>query len=645
MTTGTPDFLSKLIQLRTLAQGRRAAWQQRQPVKRYHLPGQHDQQSHGGDGGGEYNRAGEVVSGMRVRPFVPNQDSIAASLTDYEILPGIREVPLALFDPGYKPVHDARTVALAEHIKESGEINPLIVAVDGKGPYIIEGGHRFDAMYLLGVRSFPAMVVIDKEAEAPKFKYARKSAYHLPGQHDQQRHAGDDGGKDGNSSLRQKIEGRIIGYHGTRADFIEFENISGDMGIHFGSDKFQARQRLSDTKFIGAVKGEGRILEKELLISNPLDLGDAGDWTNPISVAKQLLKKQVLSKQEFGAIQKRKDTIYRQIDLRYKIVKEDYVYPHNIGDFKSEADRIRYRQELDSFFASEIAKLRGAVRTKGYDGIKYKNTTEGMKSGDSSYIVFDKSQIRDVASFGSFSLPKTKKFAYALSTPANAYRLALMGFDFEPGQLPTMREKFKAYLEEHGYHLPGQHEQQSHAGDDGSISNDEHEALDDYRDVGIDLNMALRAGKSTGILKSSVVGARTNVDTAQMVERLDSLIAKSHLRNDVTLYRGMALNDLEAAERLNPGVVIRDKGYASFSSSLSVADEFLTDKDKVPVLIEFRAKRGDTAYRIPVTEGFDNEDEVIYPRNAGFRVVSSARMVRRIGKVHYGIRRVVVEKI
>jgi hypothetical protein len=161
-------------------------------MRKYHLPGQHDQQTHAGDdegNGGEYNRAGKVVSGLKVRSFVPNQDSIAASLTDYEILPGIREVPLASFDPQYQPVRDDRTKALAEQIKASGEINPLIVAVDSKGPYIIEGGHRFDAMYLLGVRSFPAMVVIDKEADVPRFKYAHK--YHLPGEHDQQSHAGD----------------------------------------------------------------------------------------------------------------------------------------------------------------------------------------------------------------------------------------------------------------------------------------------------------------------------------------------------------------------------------------------------------------------------------------------------------------------
>ena len=36
-----------------------------------------------------------------------------------------------------------------------------------KGPYILEGGHRFDALKLLGKKSFPALVVIDTSEEKP----------------------------------------------------------------------------------------------------------------------------------------------------------------------------------------------------------------------------------------------------------------------------------------------------------------------------------------------------------------------------------------------------------------------------------------------------------------------------------------------
>ena len=111
---------------------------------------------------------GDKVDGRVVRKHVPNTDSIAASLDDYTSL-GVREIPVALFDASYvdsitpKTV-DNRTTALVDQIAESQELNPLIVAVDSKGAYIIEGGHRFDALILSGARSFPALLVIDNTA-------------------------------------------------------------------------------------------------------------------------------------------------------------------------------------------------------------------------------------------------------------------------------------------------------------------------------------------------------------------------------------------------------------------------------------------------------------------------------------------------
>jgi hypothetical protein len=39
----------------------------------------------------------------------------------------------------------------------------LIVAIDKQGPYILEGSTRIDALYNLGVKTFPALVVYDKD--------------------------------------------------------------------------------------------------------------------------------------------------------------------------------------------------------------------------------------------------------------------------------------------------------------------------------------------------------------------------------------------------------------------------------------------------------------------------------------------------
>jgi hypothetical protein len=116
-------------------------------------------------------KAGSTVDGRTVRASIPNQDSIGASLNDYEVLPGVREVPLDAFETKGKPKYATvnardRAQSLAEQIKASGEINPLIVVEDKDGYYILEGGHRFDALRELGAKSFPALVV--KDLEAPR---------------------------------------------------------------------------------------------------------------------------------------------------------------------------------------------------------------------------------------------------------------------------------------------------------------------------------------------------------------------------------------------------------------------------------------------------------------------------------------------
>ncbi len=115
-----------------------------------------------------YPRAGAVVSGLTVAPgLVPNTESISAGFYEWHELPGLREVPMSEF--GSAKPHDnfyaandiQRSRSLAEEIRNSGYITPLIVAIDNEGPYILEGGHRFVALGELGVASLPALVVVD----------------------------------------------------------------------------------------------------------------------------------------------------------------------------------------------------------------------------------------------------------------------------------------------------------------------------------------------------------------------------------------------------------------------------------------------------------------------------------------------------
>jgi hypothetical protein len=110
---------------------------------------------------------GDTVDGRVVREGIPNRESIRSSLDNFTVLTGVREVPMSAFDPGYvseisMDTLDGRTRRLAEEIQASGEITPLIVVQDAQGMYVLEGGHRFDALIASGAQSLPALVVIDQ---------------------------------------------------------------------------------------------------------------------------------------------------------------------------------------------------------------------------------------------------------------------------------------------------------------------------------------------------------------------------------------------------------------------------------------------------------------------------------------------------
>lgn len=116
----------------------------------------------------KYPKSGAAVDGLIVREEVPNTESIGSGLYHYDILPGIRTFPMSDLGSGdphsvfYAKDDIDRSYKLAEVIKQSKEINPLIVVIDDEGPYILEGGHRFAALYILGIMHFPALVVIDQ---------------------------------------------------------------------------------------------------------------------------------------------------------------------------------------------------------------------------------------------------------------------------------------------------------------------------------------------------------------------------------------------------------------------------------------------------------------------------------------------------
>ena len=109
--------------------------------------------------------------------IVSNTDSISATLDDdWTELKGLREVPMTLlngdseFNPkrlSYSTTESDRIRALAATIRDSNAVEPVIVVVDKEGPYVLEGGHRYTALRLLGAKSIPALVILDTHDPVP----------------------------------------------------------------------------------------------------------------------------------------------------------------------------------------------------------------------------------------------------------------------------------------------------------------------------------------------------------------------------------------------------------------------------------------------------------------------------------------------
>jgi len=111
-----------------------------------------------------YPIAPSLIDGLEILSDIPNTNSISASFRQYEVLKRVRQVPMSDFSvtgKHYSVDGDKKIVQLAEAIKNYRKIKPLIVAIDDKGPYILEGATRIDALYRLGIKHFPALVVID----------------------------------------------------------------------------------------------------------------------------------------------------------------------------------------------------------------------------------------------------------------------------------------------------------------------------------------------------------------------------------------------------------------------------------------------------------------------------------------------------
>jgi hypothetical protein len=114
----------------------------------------------------KYPRASGSVGGLMVDSgAIPNTSSIGSTFNKYNVLNGIREIPMSEFG-GPRSVfyasNDFRSSEnLSREIQMTKKITPLIIAVDKNGPYILEGAHRYVALHMLNIQSLPALVVVD----------------------------------------------------------------------------------------------------------------------------------------------------------------------------------------------------------------------------------------------------------------------------------------------------------------------------------------------------------------------------------------------------------------------------------------------------------------------------------------------------
>lgn len=113
-----------------------------------------------------YPKASSIVGGLKVLSDIPNLSSIRATMEKYDILSGVRVAKMDYFNitgKSYSVSENKRILNLENEIRESGTISPLIVVVEGEGDYILEGAHRINALFNLGIKEFPALVVVNKE--------------------------------------------------------------------------------------------------------------------------------------------------------------------------------------------------------------------------------------------------------------------------------------------------------------------------------------------------------------------------------------------------------------------------------------------------------------------------------------------------
>lgn len=154
------------------------------------------------------------------------------------------------------------------------------------------------------------------------------------------------------------------------------------------------------------------------------------------------------------------------------------------------------------------------------------------------------------------------------------------------------------------------------------LTREENQAVYDYTSSSyLPMNRLLRRGESA--VPSTMVD-----ETRGRISVLDRAISKQTLKESTTIFRGVKPGGLRAlfgtddplkiAAMVNPGAVIRDKAFMSFSKEKSVAVGF-----GAAALLELTAEAGTLALDAEsISEYGEDEREIILPRNTALEVLS-----------------------
>lgn len=143
-------------------------------------------------------------------------------------------------------------------------------------------------------------------------------------------------------------------------------------------------------------------------------------------------------------------------------------------------------------------------------------------------------------------------------------------------------------------------------------ANGELEAVEAYRDCG--------GPPATGWVNNAVRGKEPFTEkTKKEMEVLDSMLAKSEIKEDIVVHRGFSKKRFEELSQAAPGSIMEDPGYVSTSIFRKSAQAF-AGKYNTESVVEIRVKKGQRA--LPLSDGIDpgGAHEVLLDRGARFRV-------------------------